>query len=91
MNPVNVHLCNTIFAAPAGSETEIEPLPVLAERYADGSVSLTSFWVPTPEEITQIVNGQPIMLSVLDTKHPPVKMAVANAVLSTDASNPERS
>lgn len=44
--------------------------------YQDGSPAMQTAWEPTPDEIARIVAGQPIILTILGTGHPPVKLEV---------------
>jgi hypothetical protein len=83
MYPIHVEACNVTFKGTDGDG--IEALPVMASRYEDGSVSLTSFWLPSPEELEGLNKGQPLMVSILDTKHPPIKLEIANVELVKDA------
>jgi hypothetical protein len=41
-----------------------------------GTPVMESAWEPTPEELGRLVNGAPIILQVLGTEHPPVKLIV---------------
>lgn len=90
MEAIQLEVCNATYGAPEGYEGEIQPLPVLVTRNPDKSVTLSSFWLPTPEELAALNEGKPIMLSILDTKHPPVKVEIANVELIY-ASDSERS
>lgn len=53
-------------------------LPIRDELTTAGP-GMTSAWLPTPEEITQIQAGAPIYLTVLGSVHPPVSMQVGVA------------
>jgi hypothetical protein len=45
--------------------------------YDDGTPAMQTAWEPTPAEIARIVSGQPILLTVLGSAHPPVLIEVA--------------
>lgn len=45
--------------------------------YGDGTPAMQTAWEPTPAEIERIVAGQPIILTILGTGHPPVLIEVA--------------
>lgn len=45
--------------------------------YGDGTPAMQTAWEPTPAEIARIVAGQPIILTILGTAHPPVLIEVA--------------
>lgn len=45
--------------------------------YDDGTPAMQTAWEPTPSEIARIVAGQPIILTLLGTGHPPVLIEVA--------------
>lgn len=53
-------------------------LPIRDELTAAGW-GMTSAWLPTPEELEQLVAGAPIYLTVIGEVHPPVAMAVGSA------------
>jgi hypothetical protein len=42
----------------------------------DGLFSMTSAWLPTPEEIERITAGAPILLRIISINHPPVMLEV---------------
>ena len=42
----------------------------------DGTPAMQTAWQPTPSEIERIVAGQPIILTLLGTGHPPVLIEV---------------
>jgi hypothetical protein len=60
-------------------------LPVCDVNHADGSHEMLTAWEPTPAEIEAINRGEPIVLSVLGTGHPPVKLSVGLPKVITDA------
>lgn len=41
--------------------------------------AMETAWLPTPEEISAIVAGAPVILRVLGSAHPPVMVYVGNA------------
>ncbi len=45
--------------------------------YGDGTPAMQTAWEPTPAEIAMIASGQPIILTILGTGHPPVLIEVA--------------
>lgn len=44
--------------------------------FADGTPAMQTAWEPTPNEIARIVAGEPIILTLLGTAHPPVLIEV---------------
>jgi hypothetical protein len=54
-------------------------LPVRTEIINGGLPSMTSAWLPTPEEIERIAAGAPIFLRVVSISHPPVMLEVGKA------------
>jgi len=40
----------------------------------EGTPAMQTAWLPTPEEIEAINSGAPIILTVIGTAHPPVRM-----------------
>lgn len=44
-----------------------------------GTQAMQSAWFPTPKELEALLNGAPIILTVLGTAHPPVKLDVGLA------------
>lgn len=75
MEAVNTKYCNTVFR---GNSKDVYDLNVEVYTNESGQTLLSSFWKPTPEEIQAIVDGKLIMLSILGTKHPPVRVHVLN-------------
>lgn len=51
-------------------------LRVRVDVYDDGTTTLTSAWMPTPDELKRLVAGQPIHLSIYGTRLPPVLLSV---------------
>jgi hypothetical protein len=56
-------------------------LPLRDVRVSDsvngpGAPAMETAWLPTPEEISRIVAGAPVILRVLGTAHPPVMLEV---------------
>lgn len=45
-------------------------------KFGDGTPAMQTAWQPTPSEIARIVAGQPIILTLLGTGHPPVLIEV---------------
>jgi hypothetical protein len=70
--------CNHVLGAPPGVPIEeCAALPCVSFRYGDGLHSFLSFWQPTLEERRLIAEGQPVVLEVQGTLHPPVLVTVA--------------
>ena len=46
--------------------------------YDDGTQAMQSAWTPTPAELERLNAGANIILTVLGTGHPPVKVEVAD-------------
>lgn len=44
--------------------------------FSDGTPAMQTAWEPTPAEIARIVAGEPIVLTLLGTAHPPVLIEV---------------
>lgn len=40
--------------------------------------AMQSAWFPTPKELEALLNGAPIILTVLGTAHPPVRLEVGS-------------
>lgn len=64
---------NLTLVAPGCSD-----LRVRADVYEDGTTTLTSAWMPTPDELKRLNEGLPIHLSIYGTGkgHPPVLLSV---------------
>lgn len=52
-----------------------QPLPVVVDM-STNVPSMTSYWVPTPEEIAMLEVGGKVALTVYGIKHPPVWVGV---------------
>lgn len=68
-----------------GKEQGYSGLPVSDEQIEmleGGGISLVNMmvtaWEPTPDELARINAGAPILLHVLGTAHPPVRLDVGN-------------
>lgn len=44
----------------------------------NGTPAMETAWLPTPDEITAIAAGAPIILRVLGTSHPPVMIYIGD-------------
>lgn len=84
MKPIQHASNNAIFAAPPGS-TGVAPLPATRNVYThpwderqDVYYTVT-YWRPTMEELYKLQEGKPVMLTVLGTSMPPVKIGVEGA------------
>lgn len=51
-------------------------LPLKDFTYADGTPAMESAWFPTPKELEALAAGAPVILEVLGSGHPPVKLSV---------------
>lgn len=58
-----------------GKQQGYKGLPI-KDVIIDGTPFMLSVWEPSPEEIQRIKAGAKIILSVLGTQHPPVKVDV---------------
>ena len=47
--------------------------------FGDGTPAMMTAWQPTPSEISKIVSGAAIYLTVLGSGHPPVLLEVGEA------------
>jgi hypothetical protein len=66
---------NMVMKAPAGMDNCAD-LHVYRD---DDDATYTSLWRPTPEEISALLDGQPVCLAVHGSSHPPVMVWVMNA------------
>lgn len=53
-------------------------LPLRDIVYEDGTPAMESAWFPTPKELEALAAGAPVILEVLGTGHPPVKLKTGN-------------
>lgn len=51
-------------------------LPVRDVPLEDGGNLMQTAWEPTPEELAAIVDGSPIIVSIIGTAHPPILLGV---------------
>ena len=51
----------------------LSPLPVFVQA-GQGEVTISSLWIPTPEELAALNAGHGIVLTVFGTTHPPVML-----------------
>lgn len=70
MNPANFPEANCQFKAPSDlDESQVFTIPAYKGTAHGGNLDGSNFvgvaWLPTPEEIEQLRNGQPIYLSML--------------------------
>lgn len=75
MEPIHHQTCNTVFAPAEGTEDHVSTLHVNMHKEYDQTV-LTSYWKPTAEELILLNKGSAIDLSILDDKHPAVRISV---------------
>ena len=68
---------NHVLGAPSGFEIEsCKSLPVTVLSFKDGSTVIRSYWMPTEREKQLIALGLPVILDVMGTGMPPVKLQV---------------
>lgn len=84
MRPIQHPTNNAVFAAPPGA-TGIAALACTRQVYhhpwderQDIPYTIT-YWQPTQEELYMLAEGKPVMLTVLGTSMPPVKIGVEGA------------
>lgn len=78
MNPGPTQHATRALGAPEGWDREKHgDCSVLPIRDIAGRMEST--WYPTPQERAEIMRGQPIVLSVWGTSHPPVSVNVLTA------------
>lgn len=80
MEPIYTKYANTIYDS---DEEHIQALHVCTHK-EEGVVMLSSFWKPSAEELILLNNGSAVMLSILDDKHPAVRIAVTLDNLAAD-------
>lgn len=75
MRPLQTPTCNLVLVAPG-----CDDLPVWRRTKADGDAmdTVTSYWVPTPEELASLAAGLPLVLSFLGSTHPPILVRVGD-------------
>lgn len=42
--------------------------------------SMVTVWEPTPDELTRLIAGHPVLLRVLGSEHPPVMITVGGQI-----------
>lgn len=73
------HPSNNMLLGPPPTMPECDTLPATAT--IDGeSMIISSFWLPSPEELAALNKGGFVMLSVHGQHHPPVSLAVTEPV-----------
>jgi hypothetical protein len=75
MNFVPHSTNNMILNPPVGMQN-CDPLPATM-MINDNQTVIASFWMPTSEELAALNAGQPVVLHVWGTMHPPVAIGVA--------------
>ena len=73
------HLSNNdILGAPKGVDIETcSALPITRVQWPDtGEFGVVSYWMPTPEELQRLNQGQAVRLSVIGHTHPPLLLGV---------------
>lgn len=53
-------------------------LPIRDAPHSPGVNSMTSAWIPTPNELERLAAGAPIYLVVLGVTHPPVALTIGD-------------
>lgn len=79
MIPIQHPTNNHKFAAPEGHDQKALPcetLGVTIGRDDSGAPVMASYWMPTPEELSCLIAGSPVMLFVFGTGHPIVALGV---------------
>ncbi len=70
---------NSVYDPPPGlTNEECRPLPVTRIMYPGGIYAVRSYWIPSPEEIQDIVKGKPIVLETLGLEVLPVSLSVGD-------------
>jgi hypothetical protein len=75
LEPIHHETCNVIFQLAEGTEEYVKAIHVNLHREAE-QIVLTSYWKPTREELALLNKGSAIDLSILDYKHPAVRLSV---------------
>lgn len=68
---------NTLLTAPMGLEGEVDTMPVTRSDLG-GIHTMQSFWRPDEFELAALNRGSSVMLTILGTFHPPVKVEVTD-------------
>lgn len=81
MIPGRIEGATRTFGAPLNWDKSHDgPCSGLAIRDGrDGGLPLMeSVWFPTPEELTALAAGAPVLLGIIGTSHPPVSLVVGS-------------
>lgn len=77
MTPTRTSACNIVLGVPRDWNTEADGDCVALPIHADAVRCLMhSYWKPSEQDISNILAGQPIRLTVFGPAHPPVAVAV---------------
>lgn len=77
MKPIEFEGQTTLLAPPPGTKRgDCGALPVIIHKSGPFVVSMSSFWKPSPEDITALNSGAHIRLDVYGGQHPPVWLSV---------------
>ena len=76
MDPIRHHSNNVALRPPEGvSEEECQTL-YATRGTVEGRPCIWSFWQPTPDELTALSEGKPVLLGMWGDNHPPVYLGV---------------
>lgn len=78
MRPHPINPCTRVMGAPAEMADECGDLQISDQHDAVWGNCMHSAWLPSPEEREAILNGQPIILRIVGTRHPVVAMWVGD-------------
>lgn len=81
MNFVKHSTNNMVLGAPKddGTGLDVSALPLTRSNF-QGVQSSTSFWLPNEEEISRILNGHPIAITVLGPAFYPLYAGVSDSL-----------
>lgn len=71
------HVCNPIKGSvvyEAGTDAELH---VIHYRTADGHETMLTHWYPDEDDIRAMIEGKPVALHIVGTRHPWVKVEVS--------------
>ena len=68
--------CNTVLKAPKGLEDLVFDLPIMRGVTEDGTPTVTSFWKPNELELSNLLAGGFVALTIWGPSHPPLLLTV---------------
>jgi hypothetical protein len=84
MNIADTILTTDRLGAPADWNHERDgqclTLPVVREKEEGGYSTISSFWLPTEEELARLNAGDPICLTIYGSSHPVVSVHLSHTV-----------